>query len=248
MNRLLVHASALACAALVAALLYGALGATAVQAVTVFGALTIVGHGLCVGRRSLIALVPAALAAAGLILVGFSLPAAAAPAHKASALLSALEPPPQPLMLASPAVPQQVVVKVAASDTSADRSISLPVSDWTASARNLLLSLLAALWAVSKNKLPAPVLWALKLYGEDKLINQAVSLALNAVPGAAKGTPLTIDVGNAVLARALQWLVNDIPFALKLLGGEDAIKAKIFAALHLEPEASAAAMGVKASA
>lgn len=248
MSRLLTHAGALLCALLASVLFCAALQPTVVETATMGLSLAVIGAGLCAGRRHMVALVPAALAAAGLLLIGFSIPASAAPAHKAVPLVAAIEAPAQPLALAAPVAPQQVVVSVAQPDA-AERSISLPVADWTAAARNVVFTLLLGLWALAKNKLPAPVLWAVKLYGEQKLIEQAINLAINAVPGAAKGQPLTIDVGNAVLAHALQWVVDEVPsFVVKLMGGEDGIKAKIFAALHLEPDASAAAMGVKATA
>lgn len=247
MTRVLVHGGALACALLASALFYAALRPTALEAGTMLGALAVIGWGLCVGRRTTLALVPAALAAAGLLLIGFSVPAGAATAHKAP-VLSVVEQPAQPLALALPAAPAQVVVKVAQPDP-ADTSIALPVAEWAAAARNVVICVLLGIWGVAKNKLPAPILWALKLYGEQKLVEQAVNMGINAVPGAAKGEALSINVGSQVLAHALQWVVDTVPgFVVSLMGGEDGIKAKIFAALHLEPDASAAELGVKAAA
>ena len=55
-------------------------------------------------------------------------------------------------------------------------------------------------------------------------------------------------MAKPVLAHALQWAVNTAPKVVKRMGGEEMLHAKIFAALHLEPDASAAALGVATTA
>lgn len=185
--------------------------------------------------------------AAALVCVFLTFPIDISPAA-AAPTLRAVEAPVQPLMLTPPSAPPQAVVVKVAEPAVAPVSVAVPLNEWAALVRNTLLSVLLALWAVAKNKLPAPIIWAIKAYGEQKLIEQAVAFGINAVPGAKKNEPLTFEVGSPVLGHALQWVIDNVPgLVVKFMGGEDAIKAKIFAALHLEPDASATAYGVKAA-
>lgn len=173
--------------------------------------------------------------------------AAMAAQHGIAPHLSAPSLPPPALTLPFPAMaaPAPVVVSVAPADT----SVAVPISDWLAAAREGVTTVLIALLGLALRKLPAPLVWAVKLYGEQKIVDQIVSMGINAVPGAAKGEPLSIDVGSKVLAHGLQWAVETLPgLVIKMLGGQDGLQAKIFAALNLESDASAAALGVKSTA
>ncbi|MEE7460705.1 hypothetical protein MFUR16E_04825 [Methylobacterium fujisawaense] len=246
MTRLLSHAGALLCALAVSVVCLVLTKPTAIEFVAEVLALGFLGYGLCLARTSRGGLVAAALAAGGLLMVVFATPAAAATAHKAVPMLSTIEAPAQPLALAAPVAPQQVVVSVAPAEAN---TVAVPLGQWLQNARDFLEALFLAVLAFVLRKLPAPIVWVVKMYGEDKIVQQAIAMAINAVPGAAKGEALSVPVGSSVLAHALQWVVDNVPrFAVSMMGGEDAIKAKIFAALHLEADASAAAMGVAATA
>lgn len=167
---------------------------------------------------------------------------AKAAAHSVEALEQTLVP-----TLASPTLPSPapVVVQLAPAET----SVSVPVASWASSLRDILSTIMLGVLTFALTKLPAPLAWVIRAYGVQRLVDTAVALALNAVPGASKGAPLSVDVGNRVLASALQWAVNEAPgFVVKIAGGEDGLKTKIFAALHLEPDASAALLGVKSTA
>lgn len=243
MPRLLMHAGALVCALAVILVCCTLTHPSAGETVAIILAMAFLTFGLCAARTERSYLIASALAAAGLLVVVFGVSAEAATAHK---VLGVIEAPVQPLALVAPTPPQQVVVSVAQPDAN---NVAVPIGQWLQNARDFLEALFLGVLAFALRKLPAPVVWAVKMYGEDKIVQQAIALAINAVPGAAKGEALSIPVGSSVLAHALQWVVDNVPkFAVSMMGGEDAIKAKIFAALHLEADASAAAMGVAATA
>ncbi|MFY9295008.1 MAG: hypothetical protein WAP03_30645 [Methylorubrum rhodinum] len=73
------------------------------------------------------------------------------------------------------------------------------------------------------------------------VVRTAVDYALNALEGAAKGQVLTIPVGSAVVAKALQRALDSTPaWIIRLAGGPAEIGARIFRSLHLEPDSTAA--------
>lgn len=246
MTRPLMHAVALLCALALSLICLVLTHPTPAEFCGEVLAIGFLGVGLCLGRTRPLALPASLLAASGLLMVVFCAPAdAATVAHK---VLGVIEAPVQPLALAAPSAPPAIHVTVAAADA-ADKSVAIPLGQWLSLIQGTLGTVLMGLLGMALTKLPAPLAWAIKAYGEDKIVQQAISLAINAVPGAAKGEPLTVEVANPVLAHGLQWVTDNVPtFAVKMMGGEDAIKAKLFAALHLEPSASAAALGVKATA
>ncbi|SFL18937.1 hypothetical protein [Methylorubrum salsuginis] len=73
------------------------------------------------------------------------------------------------------------------------------------------------------------------------VVRTAVDYALNAVEGAAKGQVLTIPVGSAVVAKALQRALDSTPaWIVRLAGGPAEIGARIFRSLNLEADSTAA--------
>ena len=94
-----------------------------------------------------------------------------------------------------------------------------------------------------------PGVWriAAQTFGGEAILRNAVDYALNAVEGAAKDRVLTVEVGSAVLAVALQRVVDVAPrWLVQALGGPAGIREKLFRRLNLEPAASAAALGLAA--
>lgn len=68
----------------------------------------------------------------------------------------------------------------------------------------------------------------------DQLLQRAIDYGVNAVKGATKDGNLNIPVGNAVLAHALQYVIDHAPgWLIKAAGGEDGLRQKIFARLNL---------------
>ncbi len=68
----------------------------------------------------------------------------------------------------------------------------------------------------------------------ELLLSNAIGYGLNAVAGAVKGKTLDVDVGNQVLAAALQYAVDNAPGWLQSwAGGPEGLAKKIWARLNL---------------
>jgi hypothetical protein len=92
---------------------------------------------------------------------------------------------------------------------------------------------------------PAAILFLRSKYVEQ-LLTRAVDYGIQATVGATKDKKLEINVGNQVIANALDYAVQQGPtHILNWLGGAEAIRRMIFARLNFEDDASAAKLGVK---
>ena len=75
----------------------------------------------------------------------------------------------------------------------------------------------------------------------QRMVQNAIDYATNAVDGAVKGQQLTIPVGSAVIAQATQRVLDQAPsWLLKAAGGPKGVAEKVFRVLHLEPGSTAA--------
>lgn len=127
----------------------------------------------------------------------------------------------------------------ALAETATGPGVTIPVGDWLPVLGEWLVPLLGAvsLWLI--RKLPAQIAGILMTARADQLLEKAVSYALNAVQGAAKGKQLTFHTGSEVVDEALQYVVTNGPgWLIRWLGGPEAIRQKIIARLDLEPDAA----------
>lgn len=75
----------------------------------------------------------------------------------------------------------------------------------------------------------------------EGMVRRITDYALNAVAGAAKGQVLTVPVGSAVIAAAVQRAADQVPgFVVRAAGGLPGIAEKVFRRLALEDRATAA--------
>lgn len=89
-------------------------------------------------------------------------------------------------------------------------------------------------------QLPAQVYAVIVSARVDQLLQKAIDYGVNAVEGATKDKSLTVDLGNKVLAQAVQYVLDNAPGWLQAwMGGPDQIVKKIFARLNLDVDASA---------
>lgn len=89
-------------------------------------------------------------------------------------------------------------------------------------------------------QLPAQIYAIIVSMRAEQLLQKAIDYGVNAVAGATKDKSLTVDVGNQVLAHAVQYVLDSAPAWLQSwLGGPDQIVKKIFARLNLDATASA---------
>lgn len=125
--------------------------------------------------------------------------------------------------------------------TAADTAVSIPYGDWINTIGTLILEIVpvALLWLV--RKLPASIGQIISTMQVDQLLTKAIGYAINAVEGATAGKTLSVNVGNAVLAQALNYVTLHAPaWLINWMGGLDAIAQKIIARLNLDAGASVA--------
>jgi len=96
---------------------------------------------------------------------------------------------------------------------------------------------------VMLRKLPANLVAIFGNARVDLLINNGINYGLNAVSGAVKDKKLSVDVGNEVLAKALQYAVDNSSGWLQTwAGGPEGLAKKIWGKLNLGEGASDAAL------
>jgi hypothetical protein len=133
-----------------------------------------------------------------------------------------------------------VVAAIPAVAYAADGSITIPYgqlfSDW----QPVFAAVLAGLVAWGFRQLPGNVAAILGNGRVELLLNNAINYGLNAVAGAAKGKTLDVNVGNKVLAEALQYAIDNAPkWLLTWAGGPEGLAKKIWGRLDLDPAADA---------
>jgi len=139
---------------------------------------------------------------------------------------------------------------VATAAPPAATSVTIPFGDWLVSIANFIGVLAAAIitplvaWAAAK--LPPAIqanITAQHRAQVEQLLARAVDYAIGAVAGAAKDKALDVNVGSAVVAVALQQVIDIAPrWLMNWMGGEQRIAKMIIARLNLSAEASATAL------
>lgn len=125
----------------------------------------------------------------------------------------------------------------------ADSTVSIPYGQWISDWVPLISASLAALVTWGLRQLPGNIVAIFGNARVELLINNAIGYGLNAVKDAAKGKTLSVDVGNKVLAEAMQYAVENAPgWLLSWAGGPEGLAKKIFGRLDLDPAADASAI------
>lgn len=122
-------------------------------------------------------------------------------------------------------------------------AVALPWGDVLASAVQGLGSVLvplaatAALAALARLAGPLRVLVTTTLV--ERLVRNVGDYAINAVAGAVRGRTLTVPVGSAVIAGAVQHALDQAPgWLVRAAGGIDGLGEKVFRSLPLEEAAT----------
>jgi hypothetical protein len=122
--------------------------------------------------------------------------------------------------------------------------VSIPYGDWFSASTEFIGWGLALLVTFALRFVPASLAGILKTAQVEQLLAKAIDYGLNAVAGASKDKVLDADLGNAVVAQALRYVVDLGPrWVINFLGGEEGIKARIIARLDLASGVSLAAKG-----
>jgi hypothetical protein len=117
--------------------------------------------------------------------------------------------------------------------------VQVPVSDLVQSLGDFIGPLLVTVALVMVRKLPKQIGDILVGMKVEQVLQRAIDFAINTVVGATKDKPLTLDVGNAVVANALQYVIDHAPgWLINWMGGTDLIREKIIARLNVEAKAA----------
>jgi hypothetical protein len=160
------------------------------------------------------------------------------------------------VLAALPALADTAAAPVVGAAASTVTSGAVPYGQLVAELGNIASACLVPflLWFLTAAASHAPgwvqaAVASLRTKQAEQLLQTALDYGINAVKGATKDGTLTVDTGKPVLDQALRYALGS--GAQKLvdwMGGENGIKAKLFSRLDLEPQASAAQLGVAAPA
>jgi hypothetical protein len=121
-----------------------------------------------------------------------------------------------------------------------DTTVSIPIGSWVDATAPTIAALLLAVITWGFRKLPDAIQGLLRTAQVDQMLQKAIDFGINTVKGATKDRVLDVDVGNAVIAQALDYVVKHCPaWMIEWLGGEKGIRDRIIARLDLDANAGA---------
>lgn len=127
----------------------------------------------------------------------------------------------------------ETVAQATNESTKVTWAVGSVVSQWADAVEALLIALVA----FALRNIPGQIGSILQTMRVDQVINKAIDYAINMVKGATKDKELSFDVGNEVLAKALQYVLDHSPGWLQQwMGGPDKIAEKIISRLNLAPD------------
>ena len=95
----------------------------------------------------------------------------------------------------------------------------------------MIAAVIAAV-GIAFRALPANINAMLTSARAIQIIEKGISYGFNTVEGAVAGKTLDVNVGNAVVAQAVQYVIDQAPAKIiAWVGGEEGIKRKIIARL-----------------
>ena len=122
-------------------------------------------------------------------------------------------------------------------------AITIPYGAWIHDAlgiaRDVALAAVPLVIAWLGRELPAYAAFILRTRIAEQWLGRAIEGAYNAVDGATHDRLLTLELGNAVLAHAVQDMIDNAPaWLVGWLGGETGIRRAILRRLKLEADAA----------
>lgn len=124
-------------------------------------------------------------------------------------------------------------------------SVDLPWGAWVAAAMPSVASVaVTILGGIASAALAKFAPWATLFISQKRIeatIQTGLDYGINAVQGATKDAKLTVPVGSQVLAVALQRIIDSTPAKIiDAVGGPAEIAKRLFRAMHLDENSSAA--------
>lgn len=130
-----------------------------------------------------------------------------------------------------PAAPAATTVVVAA-----PTAVQVPLGAWIEAIAPTVYALILAVATYAMRALPASVVGVLRTMRAEQLLQRAIDYGVNTTAAAAKDKVITIPVANAVVAKALQYAVdNGAPAVVSWMGGSERIRDKLIARLQIQP-------------
>jgi len=98
-------------------------------------------------------------------------------------------------------------------------------------------------------RLPGPAMWAFNVFKVDQLLINALRAAINSTKGATAGQALSVNVGSEVLAKAIQYAIdNGQKWLIDWMGGRQGVEQKLIARMELADSVGGAELSAKAAA
>jgi hypothetical protein len=113
----------------------------------------------------------------------------------------------------------------------------IPWGDFVADSGAALAGVGVALASAVIASLSAPLRFALLQFRADRMIAAAIQSAVNRTAGAQAGKVLTLDLGNAVANRAVEYIAGRAMGFVREVGGIQRLKEMILARLSLDEAA-----------
>jgi hypothetical protein len=138
------------------------------------------------------------------------------------------------IAFAADAATPETVAQATNETTKVTWAYGAAISQWATAIGTIILA--GVTWLL--RLLPGQIYQILLTLRADQLLGKAIDYGINMVKGATKDRELTIDVHNEVLAKALQYVLDNAPGWLQQwMGGPEQIAKKIIARLKLAPDA-----------
>lgn len=100
---------------------------------------------------------------------------------------------------------------------------------------------IAMTWLVAQ--LPGPAKWAFNVFKVDQLLAKALVGAINTTKGAVAGKSLDVNVGSEVLAKAIQYAIdNGQKWLIDWMGGANGVEEKLIARMSLDASVDGATL------
>ncbi len=126
-----------------------------------------------------------------------------------------------------------------------DGKVVVPFGAWLSAAASWTAIVLVAGAGFAFRRLPKAAQDAAEMVARlafqksvNELLEKAVQYGINATAGAMKDKALTIDVGNRVVEKALEYAFEHAPQLVTKLGGLTRLREKIIARLNLDEAAA----------
>lgn len=122
---------------------------------------------------------------------------------------------------------------LAFAQTAAPPPVVVPWGDWLAAVAPTIGVGVVGLITWALRQLPAQASGVLTAMRVDQLLARAVDYGVNVTQGAVRGRTLDVATGNAVLAAAMRYAVEQAPTIVAMAGGEALVRNKIIARLDV---------------